>query len=105
MFGIYKENQRLYLANWDYNACRIINELTIIVENNDGGETDAPIVVKNTLSTILLIGSIVALAGGATLITLAFVLKKKVYGLLSAKKKFLYHFRKFFLKSYDNPFF
>lgn len=36
MFGIYKENQRLYLANWDYNACRIINELTVIVENNGG---------------------------------------------------------------------
>ncbi len=73
-------------TGWSESISSVDKDMTVtaqfrklqIVENNDGGETDAPIVVKNTLSTILLIGSIVALAGGATLITLAFVLKKKV---------------------------
>lgn len=33
---IIKENERLYLSNWVYNAARIITELETIVENNGG---------------------------------------------------------------------
>ena len=35
MFGI-KENQRLYLSAWNYNACRMLGELAEIVKNNGG---------------------------------------------------------------------
>lgn len=31
-----KENQRLYLSSWEYNAARIISELANIVKNNGG---------------------------------------------------------------------
>lgn len=36
MITIIRENERLYLANWDYNASRIITELKNIVENHGG---------------------------------------------------------------------
>ena len=29
-------NQRLYLSNWEYNACRVITALATVVENNGG---------------------------------------------------------------------
>lgn len=31
-----QENQRLYLSNWKYNACRIMTALSAVVENNGG---------------------------------------------------------------------
>lgn len=33
---VIKENERLYLSNWQYNACRITSTLATIVENNGG---------------------------------------------------------------------
>lgn len=31
-----QENQRFYLSNWEYNACRIMTALAQVVENNGG---------------------------------------------------------------------
>lgn len=33
---VIRENERLYLSNWNYNACRITTALATIVENNNG---------------------------------------------------------------------
>jgi hypothetical protein len=49
---VIKENERLYLDNWCYNASRIISELASVVENNGGvvKPTKAAIISNRTLS-------------------------------------------------------
>ena len=50
-----KENQRLYLTAWNYNAARIVSELAKIVENNGGRykPTNAAIISDRRLTDIL----------------------------------------------------
>lgn len=50
-----KENQRLYLTAWNYNAARIMSELAKIVENNGGRykPTNAAIISDRHLTSML----------------------------------------------------
>ena len=50
-----KENQRLYLTAWNYNAARIMSELARIVENNGGRykPTNAAIISDRRLTDAL----------------------------------------------------
>lgn len=43
-----KENERLYLRNWEYNACRIISTLATIIENEGGSiKPQKPALISN----------------------------------------------------------
>lgn len=33
---VMKDGEKLYLSNWQYNACRILSELAVIVDNHGG---------------------------------------------------------------------
>jgi hypothetical protein len=49
---VIRENERLYLSNWEYNSCRILSELANIVDNHGGKvkPTKTAIVSNRTLA-------------------------------------------------------
>lgn len=54
---ITKDNERLYLSNWQYNACRIISTLATVVENNGGSvkpQRHTAMISNRTLSAAIL---------------------------------------------------
>lgn len=48
-------NNRLNLKNWEYNTCRILSQLAVIVENNGGSvkPQNTTIISNRTLSTAI----------------------------------------------------
>lgn len=52
---VMKDGEKLYLRNWEYNACRILSELAVIVENNGGKVMPGkkPIIINRTLSSAI----------------------------------------------------